>query len=758
MKKKILTLLLCGFVSCFGIQMNVHAESQDAEVTTQATATSVSYRTHVQTYGWQNYVKDGAMSGTSGQSKRLEGINIKLDNQEYSGGIRYRTHVQTYGWQGYVKDGEMSGTSGQSKRLEAIQIELTGEMAKHYDVYYRVHCQTFGWMGWAKNGELSGTAGYAKRLEGIEIKLVKKGGSAPGSTANRYSHPLVEYRTHVQTYGWQGYVKDGEMSGTSGQAKRLEGINIKLNNPDYSGSIQYRTHVQTYGWQGYVKDGAMSGTSGESKRLEAIQINLTGEMANYYDVYYRVHCQTFGWMGWAKNGEMSGTAGYSKRLEGIEIKLVAKGGKAPGSTANAFKDKNHTHSYEVKEEVKATCTKDGYKKYVCKTCGNTYQETSKKLGHDFEKKIEHKDSTCKTKGYDLYQCTRCEQTHKKELALSTNHNYKFSKKVAATCTEDGYDLYKCTVCDATQKKVTEKKLGHSYTKKIGYKAPTCTEDGYTRYQCARCDATYDDSDLQWATGHKYTVKETKATCTTKGSQEYTCSVCGYKYQKEIAALGHSFDKQNPIERVEPSCKGDGYVKYKCTRCGDTTTEVLKGTGEHNYVKTSEDLQYVTYTCSGCGDVKTEFNDKTYTIDLGNGQTTTVVGHFDLEMRKQIYDLVRERRAKFGSNPIKLAADDSPLQDVANIRAYEITNSYSHTRPNGERAILSFYNYANTEGENLARGQRSAEEVCTAWFQSSTHNANILSNNYASIGIGVFCLKYSNGYTYYFSQMFSSTEY
>ena len=59
--------------------MNVRAETQDAEATTQATATSVSYRTHVQTYGWQGYVKDGEMSGTSGQSKRLEGININLE-------------------------------------------------------------------------------------------------------------------------------------------------------------------------------------------------------------------------------------------------------------------------------------------------------------------------------------------------------------------------------------------------------------------------------------------------------------------------------------------------------------------------------------------------------------------------------------------------------------------------------------------------------------------------------------------------------
>lgn len=73
----------------------------------------------------------------------------------------------------------MAGTSGEAKRLEAICIALTGEMAEHYDIYYRVHAQTFGWLGWAKNGEASGTAGYAKRLEGIQIVLVPKGKAAP---------------------------------------------------------------------------------------------------------------------------------------------------------------------------------------------------------------------------------------------------------------------------------------------------------------------------------------------------------------------------------------------------------------------------------------------------------------------------------------------------------------------------------------------------------------------------------------------------
>ena len=318
--------------------------SEDETLAKSSGGATVSYRTHVQTYGWQDYVSNGNMSGTEGQAKRLEGINIKLENQDYEGGITYRTHVQTYGWQDYVSDDAMSGTEGEAKRLEAIQIELTGEMAEHYDIYYRVHSQTYGWLGWAKNGEKAGTSNYAKRLEGIQIVLVEKGGEAPGSTDGAYKHPWIGYSTHVQTYGWQGFKFDGDTAGTSGQSKRLEGIQLKLVDQPYEGSIQYKTHVQTYGWQDWVSDGATSGTTGEAKRLEAIQIQLTGEMAEHFDIYYRVHSQTYGWLGWAKNGESAGTEGYAKRLEAIEVLLVEKGNETPSSDSIAFVNANESTS------------------------------------------------------------------------------------------------------------------------------------------------------------------------------------------------------------------------------------------------------------------------------------------------------------------------------------------------------------------------------------------------------------------------------
>jgi uncharacterized protein YjdB len=300
----------------------------------------ISYRTHVQNIGWQGYVSDGALSGTTGQALRLEAMNISLDRGNWTGGIEYRTHVQNIGWQDWKKDGELTGTQGQALRLEAIQIRLTGEIATKYDIYYCVHAQNYGWLNWAKNGGMSGTAGYAYRLEAIKITLVPKGNNAPekvqGANIGTYYHPFISYRTHVQNIGWQGYAKDGELAGTTGQSLRLEGLNIRLDNQEYTGDVVYSTHVQNIGWQKPVKDDTMAGTQGQSLRLEAVTINLTGDMAEHYDVYYRTHIQNIGWTGWAKNGAKCGSEGMALRLEGLEVKLVPKEASIKDSNQKVF--------------------------------------------------------------------------------------------------------------------------------------------------------------------------------------------------------------------------------------------------------------------------------------------------------------------------------------------------------------------------------------------------------------------------------------
>ncbi len=299
----------------------------------------VEYRTHIQTIGWQSWVSNGATSGTEGQSKRLEGINLHLVNDdELDIAVEYMSYIQSYGWESDWRTSDtLSGTEGRAKRLEAIKIRLTGEDAELFDIYYRVHIQSFGWLGWAKNGENAGSSGLSKRLEGIQIIVLPKGETPEGMIGYSYIaygknalsdenvNPKVVYSTHIQSYGWQNAISDGSISGTFGEAKRLEGIKIALGDTGYEGGIQYRTHIQTYGWeQDWTYDGATSGTEGQAKRLEAIQIKLYGEIAEHYDVYYRVHSQTYGWMDWVKNGETAGTVGEGKRLEAIQIVLVPR--------------------------------------------------------------------------------------------------------------------------------------------------------------------------------------------------------------------------------------------------------------------------------------------------------------------------------------------------------------------------------------------------------------------------------------------------
>ena len=93
-----------------------------------------------------------------------------------------------------------------------------------------------------------------------------KGSAAPGKTANAFQEKGIEiqYQSHVQDIGWQNWVKNGELSGTTGQAKAIEAMHISLVNATAGGNIEYRAHVQDIGWQGWVKNGAQTGTTGRA--------------------------------------------------------------------------------------------------------------------------------------------------------------------------------------------------------------------------------------------------------------------------------------------------------------------------------------------------------------------------------------------------------------------------------------------------------------------------------------------------------------
>lgn len=111
--------------------------------------------------------------------------------------------------------------------------------------------------------------------------------------------------------------------------------------------------------------------------------------------------------------------------------------------------------------------------------------------------------------------------------------------------------------------------------------------------------------------------------------------------------------------------------------------------------------------------------------------------------QEVVRQVNMEREKRGLNPLMV---DANLTAAANIRAKEITQKFSHTRPNGSRAVtVSNFAYA----ENIARGQKTPDKVMAAWLTSDGHRQNMLRASYGSIGVS--CIRVGN--IYYWVQLF-----
>lgn len=307
---------------------------------TNSSGPTLVYQAHSRDIGWQVLVSNGLTAGTTGRAKPIEALRVGFAGTA-SGGVEVSAHVSNIGWQNFVGTGVMAGTTGRALSIEAVKIKLTGSVASQYDVIYRVHSSDYGWLGWTRNGNIAGTTGLNRPVEAIEIRLVAKGASAPSSSAPAYIPATsVSYQSYLQNSGWQKAVSGGALSGTTGQARAITGIRLDYNGASsVSGGIAYSVHVQDIGWMSDVYNGADAGASAKNKQIEAIKVKLTGQAATYYDVWYRAYVENYGWLGWAKNGAQAGTGTIGYRMEAFEVVVKAKGAAAPGSTANAYRDK-----------------------------------------------------------------------------------------------------------------------------------------------------------------------------------------------------------------------------------------------------------------------------------------------------------------------------------------------------------------------------------------------------------------------------------
>ena len=122
-----------------------------------------------------------------------------------------------------------------------------------------------------------------------------------------------------------------------------------------------------------------------------------------------------------------------------------------------------------------------------------------------------------------------------------------------------------------------------------------------------------------------------------------------------------------------------------------------------------------------------------------------------DLINEVYEITNNYRSLIGVSSLTL---DSSLVEAASIRAKELSNSFSHTRPNGSSCftVLSELGISyGTAGENIAAGYSSSQSVMEGWRSSSGHYQNIISSKFKKIGIGVNIINNQ----YYWVQIFSN---
>lgn len=261
-------------------------------------------------------------------------------------------------------------------------------------------------------------------------------------------------------------------------------------------------------------------------------------------------------------------------------------------------------------------------------------------------------------------------------------------------------------------KVSKKTKSVKYRKKYG-KLPTATRAGY------KFDGWYTKKNggkkvtaktkVKRSTKHKlYAHWKKKVTVTFKNSLH------GDVIQQKTYVYGSEYGTM-PTPKLQSGKKVKGWYAYEM---GDTVYSV----SEDSKIETKNN--HVLYP------------EYTYATGLHAQEAL------------EIFKLVNIERAKAGVEPLQFS---TRIKKSTDIRAKEISEFFSHTRPNNE--ICFSLDPTILHGENIAAGQGDAYFVMHSWMNSPGHRANILDPNYKSIGISMY---YAEGDSmgFYYVQCFS----
>lgn len=122
-------------------------------------------------------------------------------------------------------------------------------------------------------------------------------------------------------------------------------------------------------------------------------------------------------------------------------------------------------------------------------------------------------------------------------------------------------------------------------------------------------------------------------------------------------------------------------------------------------------------------------------DKDNAPTASAIS----QQAQDVLQLVNKERAKQGLKSLTLSTN---LTSIANTKAKDmaVNKYFSHTSPTYGSPFQMLQHFGvsyRSAGENIAAGQRTPQEVMTAWMNSSGHRANILNSSYTELGVGYY---------------------
>ena len=328
------------------------------------------------------------------------------------------------------------------------------------------------------------------------------------------------------------------------------------------------------------------------------------------------------WSDWTSNQD--GTHTRSCRCNATETKSC---------TWNAgVITKQPTH-YEEGEKT-FTCTACGHTKTesVAKTTAHEWSDWAKKddrthireckcgkteiKDHRFDNGKVTKAATHTSKGVKTFTCVDCGYTYNEEIPATPSHEW--TKWVP---NDNGTHTRSCR-CNATETKACEWDDG------VVTEQPSHVEPGTKTYTCTVCGNTKTEdipvlTDHEWgewvenktdSTTHirfcicnesqtaPHSFDEGKvteeATHTSKGVKTYTCTDCGYSYTEDIP-------ETTEHEWTDWASNQDGTHTRSC-RCNATETKNCEwDSGKATQQPTHVEPGSKTYTCTVCGNTKTE---------------------------------------------------------------------------------------------------------------------------------------------------------